>query len=280
MIDKRTLAQATPSACEGSIDHRELFSTLEAQFKASGSRGRAFKKIVRLVGEAVAEFSMIQAGDRIAVGLSGGKDSLTLLHALLYLRRRAPIAFQLKAFTIEQGKFVGSLAGLSRHLSDLGVPWQLKEDTPSINLVRNAVPHGCDLCSRYRRRAVYQLAGEMGCNVVAFGHTADDFAEAMLRSLAFNGTVKPLPPNTLSSGREFRIIRPLLYVEESTILLSLKGTSFPLTPCACSLKEGPRTKIRAFLQSLAGENPHIYSNLISAAVKAWREKLSGTDIPL
>lgn len=231
-------------------------------------------KIVRLVGKAIAEFEMIRAGDRVAVGLSGGKDSTTLLHALLTLRQRAPVPFELNAFTIEQGKFLGSLAGLRDHLSDLEVPWRVWEDSPSLNLVRNSVSHGCDICSRYRRRAVYQLAQEMGCNVIAFGHTADDFAEAMVRNLVFTGVVKPLPPVALSSGKEFRIIRPLLYVDENTILAYSKSNSLPITPCACSLREGARSRIRGFLQSLAAENPHIRSNLVSAAIHVWKERRS------
>jgi tRNA 2-thiocytidine biosynthesis protein TtcA len=228
------------------------------------------EKIVRLAGTAIAEFAMVQAGDRIAVGLSGGKDSTTLLHALLALQRRAPIRFDLEAFTIEQGKFMGPLDQLGEHLAHLGVPWQLIEDEPSIDLVRNAVPHGCDLCSRYRRRAVYDIAQKMGCNVIALGHTADDFAEAMLRNLVFTGAVNPLPPTAVSSGGQFRIVRPLMYVSEQLIRDYAGEEDFPITPCACSLKEGARTKVRAFLQSLAAENPHIYSNLISAGVKSWR----------
>jgi tRNA 2-thiocytidine biosynthesis protein TtcA len=231
-------------------------------------------KIVRLVGKAIAEFEMIRAGDRIAVGLSGGKDSTTLLHALLRLKHRAPIAFEVHAFTIEQGKFLGSLEPLRDHLAQLAVPWRVLEDRPSLNLVRDSVPHGCDLCSRYRRRAVYELAQAMRCNVIAFGHTADDFAEAILRNLLFNGVVKPLPPIAQSSGNEFRIIRPLLYVEEDTIRAYSKTSSLPITPCACSLREGARTKIRGFLHSLASENPHVRSNLVSAAVHVWKERRS------
>lgn len=240
-----------------------------------------FDKIVRFVGKAIAEFEMVRDGDRIAVGLSGGKDSTTLLHALLALQHRAPIKFNLHAFTIEQGKFLGPLDDMQRHLADLGVPWRVLEDRPSVDLVRNAVPHGCDLCSRYRRRAVYELAQTLGCNLIAFGHTADDFAEAMLRNLLFTGKVKPLPPTAVSSGGEFKLIRPLVYVEERVILEYAGANPFPITPCACSLKEGARKKVRGFLQSLAAENPHIYSNLISAGVKTWRAgKSSPADVRL
>ena len=234
------------------------------------SMPRLRDKITRLVGKAIADFDMIRAGDRIAIGLSGGKDSTSLLHALMDLQTRAPIKFELRAFTIDQGKFMGPLDGLGQHLAEIGVPWRLVEDKPSVRLVEEEVEHGCDLCSRYRRRAVYDLVEKMGCNVIAFGHTADDFAEAMLRNLLFTGTVKPLPPTAISSGGEFRIVRPLIYVEEKLIREYAAESVMPITPCACSLKEGTRTEVRGFLQSLAANNPHVYSNLISAGIKAWR----------
>ena len=227
-------------------------------------------KITRLAGKAIADFAMISDGDRVAVGLSGGKDSTTLLHALLALQRRAPIRFELKAFTVEQGKFMGPLDDLGQHLAALGVPWRLLEDKPSLKLVREGVEHGCDICSRYRRRAVYALAQEMDCNVIAFGHTADDFAEAMLRNLLFTGAVKPLPPSAISSGGEFRLIRPLLYVEERLIREYATTAEVPVTPCVCSLKEGARTRVRGFLESLRSENPHVYSNLVAAGIKSWK----------
>jgi len=229
-------------------------------------------KIIKLVGKAIADFDMIHDGDRIAIGLSGGKDSTTLLHALLALRKRAPIHFDLCAFTIEQGKFMGSLTGLEQHLRDLGVSWRYLEDQPSLRLVREEIEHGCDICSRYRRRAVYAVAREMNCKIVAFGHTADDFAEAMLRNLLFTGTVKPLPPTAISSAGEFRLIRPLVYVQETVVRDYAAEAMLPVTPCVCSLKEGPRTKVRSFLQALSSENPHIYSNLISASIQSWRQQ--------
>jgi tRNA 2-thiocytidine biosynthesis protein TtcA len=227
------------------------------------------ERIVRLVGKAIADFDMIRAGDRIAVGLSGGKDSMALLHALCALRKRAPIEFDLMSFTIQQGKFLSDPENIRGHVAELGVPWRLVEDPPSIRLVREGVQHGCDICSRYRRRAVYEVARSMGCGVIAFGHTADDFAEGMIRNMVYTGKVKPLPPITMSSKQEFRIIRPLMYVKEELIRAQATEAAFPIVPCACSFKEGARTKVRAFLRDLSDGNPHIYSNVIRAAVKTW-----------
>jgi tRNA 2-thiocytidine biosynthesis protein TtcA len=230
------------------------------------------EKIVKLVGRAIAEFDMIREGDRIAVGLSGGKDSMTLLHALLDLQRRAPVHFDLVAFTIEQGKFMTSLDDMREHMRQLGVRWEIVEDRPSVRLVREGVVHGCDICSRYRRRAVYETARRLGCKVIAFGHTADDFAEAMVRNLVFTGRVKPLPPVAMSSRNEFRLIRPLVYVKEDLIRAHAAAEAFPIVPCACSLKEGTRQAVRGFLREVSAGNPHIYPNIIAAGVRTWQQR--------
>lgn len=226
------------------------------------------EKITKLVGKAICEFDMIHEGDRVAVGLSGGKDSMAMLVALLELKRRAPVKFDLCTFTIQQGKFMSPLDPLRERLRELQVAWTLVEDAPSVRLVREGVEHGCDICSRYRRRAVYETVRKLGCNVIAFGHTADDFAEAMLRNLVFTGRVKPLPPTVMSSENEFRLIRPLMYVREDWIREQAAKETFPIVPCACSLKEGTRTQMRGFLRKVSEGNPHIYSNIIHAGIRA------------
>jgi tRNA 2-thiocytidine biosynthesis protein TtcA len=152
-------------------------------------------------------------------------------------------------------------------LSETGVQWEVVEDEPSVRLVRDGVVHGCDICSRYRRRAVYETVRRLGCKVIAFGHTADDFAEAMLRNIIFTGRVKPLPPVAMSSKNEFRLIRPLMYVKEDLIRAHATAEAFPIVPCACSLKEGTRQAMRAFLRQISEGNPHIYSNIIAAGVR-------------
>ncbi len=243
------------------------------------------EKITKLVGKAIAEFDMIHAGDRIAVGLSGGKDSMALLHALLALKARAPISFELCAFTIQQGKFMAPLDGLRSHLAEIGVAWEVVEDKPSVRLVQEGVVHGCDICSRYRRRAVYETARRLGCKVIAFGHTADDFAEAMVRNLLFTGRVKPLPPVAMSSQNEFRLIRPLMYVKEDLVRSQATAQAFPIVPCACSLKEGARQAVRGFLCQVSTDNPHIYSNIIAAGVRTWQKNRAsaneaGDEIPI
>ena len=172
------------------------------------------KALLRKVGEAIQRFKMIRDGDRVAVALSGGKDSATLLEALLLLEKRAPIDFSLCAFTVEQGKFLRPIEPLGEYLKQRGVAWTYFRDAPSLKLLEDQPEHGCDLCSRYRRRAVYEIAHDLGANVIAFGHTADDFCEALLRNTMFTGKLSALPPVTHSRDREYRLIRPLVFVTE------------------------------------------------------------------
>ena len=161
------------------------------------------KTLLRKVGEAIHRFKMIRDGDRVAVALSGGKDSLTLLEALLLLEKRAPIEFSVCAFTVEQGKFLRPIEPLGDYLKQRGIAWTYFRDAPSFRLLEEQPDHGCDLCSRYRRRAVYEIARGLGANVIAFGHTADDFCEALLRNTMFTGRLSALPPVTHSTEPRF-----------------------------------------------------------------------------
>ena len=150
---------------------------------------------------------MIRDGERVAAALSGGKDSITLLDALLLLQRRAPIQFSVCAFTIEQGKFLKPFEPLGEWLKSRNIDWTYHRDNPSFQLLEEQPTHGCDLCSRYRRRSVYALVRELGANVIAFGHTADDFCEAFLRNAFFTGRASALPAVTWSREKDFQIGR-------------------------------------------------------------------------
>ncbi len=154
------------------------------------------KTLLRKVGDAIHRLKMIRDGDRIAVAVSGGKDSVTLLEALILLQKRAPIDFSIKAFTVEQGKFLAPVEAVGEHIRSLGIDWTYHTDNPSIRLLTEQPGHGCDICSRFRRRAVYQIARGMNCNVIAFGHTADDFCESLLRNMMYTGRLSALPAVT------------------------------------------------------------------------------------
>jgi len=223
------------------------------------------KTLLRKVGEAVGRFKMIRDGDRVAVALSGGKDSATLLEALLLLRDRAPIEFSVCAFTVEQGKFLRPIEPLGEYLKARGVDWTYFRDAPSLRLLQDQPEHGCDLCSRYRRRAVYEIAHGLGANVIAFGHTADDFCEALLRNALFTGRLSALPAVTNSRNREYRLIRPLVFVTEDITreYAALRGV--PVAPCGCSQRSGTvRSALRAMFAELEREHPHLKENLLSA----------------
>jgi tRNA 2-thiocytidine biosynthesis protein TtcA len=223
------------------------------------------KTILRKVGEAIGRFRMIRDGDRVAVGLSGGKDSLTLLHALVLLRKRAPIDFTVCAFTIEQGKFLAPIGPVGAFIQDQGIDWTYVQDGPSLRLLTDQPEHGCDVCSRFRRRAVYAIARQLGANVIAFGHTADDFCESFLRNTMFNGRMSALPPITWSSRRDFRLIRPLVYVTEDLTRAYAASLGAPIVPCGCSQKTGTvRRGLREIFNDLEKDHPFIKETLLTA----------------
>jgi tRNA 2-thiocytidine biosynthesis protein TtcA len=235
------------------------------------------KTLLRKVGEAIGKYKMIRQGDRVAVGLSGGKDSVSLLKALLLLQKRAPIQFSVCAFTVEQGKFLASVKPVGEFFQSQGVEWVYYRDEASFDLLEEQPDHGCDMCSRYRRRAVFQIAKEMGANVVALGHTMDDLCESFLRSAMYNGRLSALPPVTWSKQRDFRIIRPLVFVSEEITKAYAGGLATPVVPCGCSQKTGTvRRNLRDIFSELELEHPNLKETMISALGNLQPERLLDT----
>ncbi len=223
------------------------------------------KILLRKTGEAIGRFKMIREGDRVAVALSGGKDSLTLLETLLRLQKKAPAQFSVCAFTVEQGKFLRPLEPLAEYLKQRGVEWTYFRDAPSLRLKDEQPGHGCDLCSRYRRRAVYEVARGLGANVIAFGHTADDFCEAFLRNALFTGRLSALPAVTWSRDKEFRLIRPLVFVSEDVTRRFVELLGAPVVPCGCSQKGGTvRRALRDLFAELEQRYPHLQEHMLAA----------------
>src|SRR6202167_4742817 len=223
------------------------------------------KTLLRKVGEAIHRFKMIREGDRVAVAVSGGKDSVTLLESLVLLQKRAPINFSVCAFTVEQGKFLRPVGPVGDYIRSLGVEWTCHTDNPSIRLLTEKPDHGCDLCSRFRRRAVYQIARGMGANVIAFGHTADDFCESLFRNIMYTGRLSSLPPITWSRERDFRLIRPLVYVTEDLTASFAESLGAPVIPCGCSLRAGAaRRTFGGVFSELEKDHPHLKETLLSA----------------
>jgi tRNA 2-thiocytidine biosynthesis protein TtcA len=223
------------------------------------------KALLRKVGEAVTKFKMIREGDRVAVGVSGGKDSVTLLEALLALQRRAPINFTVCAFTIEQGKFLAPIQPYGEWLLSRGIEWHCFTDPPSLRLIDDEPDHGCDMCSRFRRRAVYEVCKGLGVNVIALGHTADDFCETLLRNAMFTGALSSLPPVTYSKDKDFRLIRPLVYTPETLTKAYAQMLGCPVIPCGCSQKTGTvRRSVRDFFAEMEQDHPNLKDSLLSA----------------
>jgi tRNA 2-thiocytidine biosynthesis protein TtcA len=235
------------------------------------------KLLLRKVGEAVTRFRMIREGDRVAVALSGGKDSVTMLEALLLLQKRAPIDFSVCAFTIEQGKFLRPIAPLGEWLLGRGIEWHYIVDNPSLKLIDDDPGHGCDLCSRFRRRAVYDVGRQLKANVIALGHTADDFCESFLRNTMFTGRVSALPPVTYSRNKDFRLIRPLVYVHEDITKAYAKGLTDEVVPCGCSQKTGTvRSSIRDFMDQMEREHPRMKDTMLAAMGNIYPQRLLDT----
>jgi tRNA 2-thiocytidine biosynthesis protein TtcA len=153
-------------------------------------------------------------------------------------------------------------------LKKRGVAWTYVQDAPSLRLLAEQPDHGCDLCSRFRRRAVYEIARNLGANVIAFGHTADDFCEAFLRNALFNGRISSLPPMAYSRNRDFRLIRPLVYVNENMTRNFAASLGAPVIPCGCSQKTGTvRRSLRDIVAELEQEHPFLKETLLSAMGK-------------
>jgi tRNA 2-thiocytidine biosynthesis protein TtcA len=222
------------------------------------------RRVLDAVGRALGRFAMLRPGDRVAVGVSGGKDSLTLLHALVAHRRRAPFPYDLVAVTVEQGKFKLPISSLEAEIRALGVEWILRDDPTTLKLVADGIAHGCDVCSRHRRRSLYRIAADAGCTVLALGHTADDCAEALLRNVLFNGRIASLPPVARSRKGTLRLIRPLVFVQEALTTAYARAHGFLTIGCVCGDRDSVRRELREFLDRMKTLHPGVADSIAAA----------------
>ncbi len=208
-------------------------ATAELSEKQRYDFNKLQKRLRRLTGEAIADFNMIEAGDKVMVCLSGGKDSYTLLDLLLSLRLNAPIDFDIVAVNLDQKQPGFPEDVLPAYLKERQIPFHIiEQDTYSI--VKRVVPEGkttCGLCSRLRRGLLYRYATENGVTKIALGHHRDDILETFFLNLFNGGTLKAMPPKLLSDNREHIVIRPLAYCKEKDIDAYARTRAFPLIPC-------------------------------------------------
>jgi tRNA 2-thiocytidine biosynthesis protein TtcA len=199
----------------------------------SNNARRLQARLRGLAGKAIADYRMIEEGDRIMVCLSGGKDSYTLLDLLLSLQRSAPVKFELVAVNLDQKQPEFPVHVLPEYLTALGVPYHIVEqDTYSV--VKRVIPEGktmCGLCSRLRRGALYRYAHEHGITKIALGHHRDDMIETLFLNMFFAGRLKTMPPKLLSEDGRHIVIRPLAYIAERDIERYATARAFPIIPC-------------------------------------------------
>ena len=220
---------------------------------------RLAKRLRHQVGQAIADFNMIEDGDRVMVCLSGGKDSHTLLDVLLSLQRAAPVRFEIEAVNLDQKQPDFPAHVLPEYLAARGVPYRiLEQDTYGV--VKRVVPEGktqCGLCSRLRRGALYRYAAAAGFTKIALGHHRDDIIATFFLNLFFHASLKAMPPKLRSDDGRHIVIRPLAYVAEAEIAAYAEARAFPIIPCTlCGAQENlQRKQVRLMMDAWECAHP-------------------------
>ena len=234
----------------------KIHFTRKQRFEA----GKLEKRLCRLVGEAIGDYGMIEAGDRVMVCLSGGKDSYGLLDVLMKLRARAPLSFELIAVNLDQRHPGYPEHVLPDYLASLGIPFRIEaQDTYSV--VKRLVPEGetmCSLCSRLRRGVLYRVARELGATKIALGHHRDDILETFFLNLFFGGKMKGMSPKLQSDDGQHVVIRPLAYVAESDLEAYAEVKQFPIIPC-----------------DLCGSQPTLQRKQVKQMLREWEKRHPG-----
>ena len=236
--------------------------------KIAYENNKLHKRLCRLVGQAIGDFNMIEAGDKVMVCLSGGKDSYALLDILLTLRERAPIDFDIVAVNLDQKQPGFPADVLPSYLRSIDVQFHIEtQDTYSI--VKRLIPEGkttCSLCSRLRRGILYRVAGELGATKIALGHHRDDIIETFFLNMFFGSKLKAMPPKLQSDDGKHIVIRPMAYVREADTERYAALRQFPIIPCdLCGSQENlQRKQIKGMLREWEKKYPGRVENIFSS----------------
>ena len=224
------------------------------------NQNKLHKRLRRLTGEAIADFNMIEEGDRIMVCLSGGKDSYTLLDILINLKISAPVQFELVAVNLDQKQPGFPEHVLPEYLESLGIEYKIVQEN-TYGIVKEKIPEGkttCSLCSRLRRGILYRTATELGATKIALGHHRDDILETLFLNMFYGGKLKAMPPKLMNDSGEHIIIRPLAYCKEKDIAKYAEIKQFPIIPC-----------------NLCGSQPNLQRQVIKEMLNDWDKKFPG-----
>jgi len=228
--------------------------------KAEFEVGKLRKRLRRLVGQAIADYAMIGAGDRVMACLSGGKDSYAMLDVLLSLQKRSPQPFTIVAVNLDQKQPGFPADVLPRYLAGRGVEFRIVEqDTYSVD--KRLIPDGatmCSLCSRLRRGVLYRVAREVGATKIALGHHRDDILATFFLNLFHGGKLKTMPPKLVSDDGMHVVIRPLAYVRERDLVRYAEACAFPLIPC-----------------TLCGSQENLQRKQVAAMLREWEKRFPG-----
>ncbi len=230
------------------------------QKKQQYNTNKLHKRLRRQVGTAIADFNMIEAGDRIMVCLSGGKDSYAMLDILRNLQAHAPLEFELIAVNLDQKQPGFPEQVLPGYLTDIGMPYRIiEQDTYSV--VKRVIAEGkttCSLCSRLRRGVLYRVASELGATKIALGHHRDDILETLFLNMFYGGKLKAMPPKLVSDDGKHIVIRPLAYCKEKDLAAYAEAENFPIIPC-----------------NLCGSQKNLQRQAIKEMMQQWDKKFPG-----
>lgn len=257
-------------------------TNVQSSRKGKVEANKLQKRLRRNVGNAIADYNMIEDGDKIMVCLSGGKDSYCMLDILLNLQKTAPISFEIIAVNLDQKQPGFPPEVLPDYLSKIGVPFHiLEKDTYSV--VTEKIPEGktyCSLCSRLRRGTLYGFAQKIGATKVALGHHRDDIIETLFLNMFYGGKLKAMPPKLLSDDKQNVVIRPLAYCKEADLEAYAELKEFPIIPCnLCGSQDGlQRQVIKDMLQQWEKQNQGRLETIFSATKNVAPSQLADTDL--